>query len=64
MEFENMNDSEILLIQGGGKGDIFYDLGWWLASKYKDVAVIQVFLVGIFRCNNIMLLFVYGGLFR
>ena len=37
MEFENINDSEILLIQGGGKGDIFYDLGWWLASKYKDV---------------------------
>lgn len=28
MEFENINDSEILLIQGGGKGDIFYDLGW------------------------------------
>ena len=24
MEFENINDSEILLIQGGGKGDIFY----------------------------------------
>ena len=60
MEFENMNDSEILLIQGGGKGDIFYDLGWWLASKYKDVGG----NTGIFRCNNIMLLFVYGGLFR
>ena len=44
MEFENMNDSEILLIQGGGKGDIFYDLGWWLASKYKDVGGLGVII--------------------
>ena len=35
MEFEELNENELFRIKGGEDNSLFYQIGWWLAERFK-----------------------------
>ena len=35
MKFEELNENELFRIKGGEDNSLFYQIGWWLAERFK-----------------------------